>query len=163
MAWCPQAPSHYLSQCWPRSVSPYSYHSFHGMTAYINQEGDSYSKTNLQGVRLRETDMEWGYSIFQNRGWPCLGASCLILFSSFFFWIFFYLICENFPERSNITSQCVYIEYSARMLCNPITTSVATTEYSLSSSATSIIIIIRYQYHYHHPSLVYIGLSHWCR
>ena len=23
MAWCHQAPSHYLSQCWPRSVSPY--------------------------------------------------------------------------------------------------------------------------------------------
>ena len=22
MAWCPQAASHYLSQCWPRSVSP---------------------------------------------------------------------------------------------------------------------------------------------
>ena len=23
MAWCRQAPSHYLSQCWPRSMSPY--------------------------------------------------------------------------------------------------------------------------------------------
>ena len=23
MAWCRQAPSHYLSQCWPRSISPY--------------------------------------------------------------------------------------------------------------------------------------------
>ena len=23
MAWCHQAPSHYLSQCWPRSVPPY--------------------------------------------------------------------------------------------------------------------------------------------
>ena len=23
MAWCCQAPSHYLSQCWPRSLSPY--------------------------------------------------------------------------------------------------------------------------------------------
>ena len=23
MAWCPQAASHYLSQCWPRSLSPY--------------------------------------------------------------------------------------------------------------------------------------------
>ena len=23
MAWCPQAPSHYLMQCWPRSFSPY--------------------------------------------------------------------------------------------------------------------------------------------
>ena len=23
MAWCCQAPSHYLSQCWPRSISPY--------------------------------------------------------------------------------------------------------------------------------------------
>ena len=23
MAWCHQAPNHYLSQCWPRSVSPY--------------------------------------------------------------------------------------------------------------------------------------------
>ena len=23
MAWCRQAPSHYLSQCWPRSLSPY--------------------------------------------------------------------------------------------------------------------------------------------
>ena len=23
MAWCCQAPSHYLSQCWPRSMSPY--------------------------------------------------------------------------------------------------------------------------------------------
>ena len=24
MAWCHQAPSHYLSQCWPSSMSPYS-------------------------------------------------------------------------------------------------------------------------------------------
>ena len=24
LAWCPQAPSHYLSQCCPRSISPYS-------------------------------------------------------------------------------------------------------------------------------------------
>ena len=24
MAWCSQAPSHYLSQCWPRYMSPYS-------------------------------------------------------------------------------------------------------------------------------------------
>ena len=24
MAWCRQATSHYLSQCWPRSLSPYS-------------------------------------------------------------------------------------------------------------------------------------------
>ena len=24
MAWCRQAPSHYLSQCWPRSMSPYA-------------------------------------------------------------------------------------------------------------------------------------------
>ena len=24
MAWCRQAPSHYLSQCWPRSLPPYS-------------------------------------------------------------------------------------------------------------------------------------------
>ena len=23
MAWCCEAPSHYLSQCWPRSISPY--------------------------------------------------------------------------------------------------------------------------------------------
>ena len=23
MAWCRQAPNHYLSQCWPRSMSPY--------------------------------------------------------------------------------------------------------------------------------------------
>ena len=23
MAWCPQATSHYLNQCWPRSMSPY--------------------------------------------------------------------------------------------------------------------------------------------
>ena len=23
MAWCRQAPSHYLNQCWPRSLSPY--------------------------------------------------------------------------------------------------------------------------------------------
>ena len=23
MAWCRQAPSHYLSQCWPKSLSPY--------------------------------------------------------------------------------------------------------------------------------------------
>ena len=23
MAWCRRAPSHYLSQCWPRSMSPY--------------------------------------------------------------------------------------------------------------------------------------------
>ena len=23
MAWCHQAPSHYMSQCWPRSMSPY--------------------------------------------------------------------------------------------------------------------------------------------
>ena len=42
MAWCRQATSHYLSQCWPRSLSPYSVtrpqwvNSFSPCNAYIH-------------------------------------------------------------------------------------------------------------------------------
>ena len=47
MAWCRQAPSHYLSHCWPRSVSPYGIirpqwvnvwctrHCFHFFSSYM--------------------------------------------------------------------------------------------------------------------------------
>ena len=30
MAWCRQATSHYLSQCWPRSISPYGVSAWNG-------------------------------------------------------------------------------------------------------------------------------------
>ena len=35
MAWCRQAPSHYLSQCWPRSMSPYSTTQPQSFTPYF--------------------------------------------------------------------------------------------------------------------------------
>ena len=34
MAWCHQAPSHYLSQCWPRSMSPYDHNELRSQCYY---------------------------------------------------------------------------------------------------------------------------------
>ena len=36
MAWCRQAPSHYLSQCWPRSPSPYDVTDPQWVKTYFN-------------------------------------------------------------------------------------------------------------------------------
>ena len=38
MAWCHQAPSHYLSQCWPKSMSPYLYGSDDNNTWQVDWE-----------------------------------------------------------------------------------------------------------------------------
>ena len=43
MAWCRQATSHYMSQCWPRSLSP-------GHNELIN--GDYYLASNLTSITL---------------------------------------------------------------------------------------------------------------
>ena len=50
MAWCSQAPSHYLSQCWPRSMMPYSVTS----PQWVNTETISYHQIlqNLQSFRF---------------------------------------------------------------------------------------------------------------
>ena len=39
MAWCPQTTSHYLCQCWPRSMSPYDVNR----TQWVKQEIDKKS------------------------------------------------------------------------------------------------------------------------
>ena len=44
MAWCRQATSHYLSQCWPRSLSPY------GITRPQWRIFDCYNSTTLQSA-----------------------------------------------------------------------------------------------------------------
>ena len=36
MVWCHQAPSHYLSQCWPRSISPNGVTRHHWVNKWVN-------------------------------------------------------------------------------------------------------------------------------
>ena len=64
MAWCHQAPSHYLSQCWPRSMSPYGITrpqwvnilqkrpmpavAWHSLTMYIEAIVEQWSSSGVQ-------------------------------------------------------------------------------------------------------------------
>ena len=42
MAWCHQATSHYLSQCWPRSVSPYGITRQQWVKLFMSQLDNAY-------------------------------------------------------------------------------------------------------------------------
>ena len=42
MAWCRQATSHYLSQCWPRSVSPYGITRQQWVKLFMSQLDNAY-------------------------------------------------------------------------------------------------------------------------
>ena len=39
MAWCRQAPTHYLSQCWPTCITPYGVTGPHWLNGTINRTG----------------------------------------------------------------------------------------------------------------------------
>ena len=42
MAWCRQAASHYLSQCWPRSLSPYGITRPQWVKCYLHKVSDNH-------------------------------------------------------------------------------------------------------------------------
>ena len=78
MAWCRQATSHYLSQCWPRSLSPYL---IHVNKSYLSWSATgphpSVSITTLQdAVEPFEAeviqDSEWTMQIRQEDGLECV-------------------------------------------------------------------------------------------
>ena len=50
MAWCHQATSHYLSQCWPRSLSPYGIIRPQWVKQYSQDVGSSISPANNKGI-----------------------------------------------------------------------------------------------------------------
>ena len=54
MAWCHQAPSHYLSRCWPRSMSPY------GIT-----RPQCVEKKNKQNLNIKKSSYQ--YEKFQHK------------------------------------------------------------------------------------------------
>ena len=51
MAWCHQATSHYLSQCWPRSLSPY------GIT-----RPQSVKSSHCNSIQRSDTDLQMNHS-----------------------------------------------------------------------------------------------------
>ena len=61
MAWCRQATSHYLSQCWPRSVSPYGVVRPQWVLILLTPEHPkvSYSLYLVWGL-VFETEKVWG-------------------------------------------------------------------------------------------------------
>ena len=77
MAWCRQAPIHYLSQCWPRSVSPYGvtwpqwilimiivwYIYIYVLTRYIGSTRWSELELELKNLEL---ECEWVISFRAN-------------------------------------------------------------------------------------------------
>ena len=79
IAWCRQATSHYLSQCWPRSSTPY------GVTRpqwvnynfkYIMQLHSTFFQTKFQTLELTRSMMPHGVSRPQ---W----VNCVVLYDSF--------------------------------------------------------------------------------
>ena len=54
MAWCRQATSHYLSQCWPRSLSPYDVTRPQWVNR-VYQPGDNYWDNYLGALYLQVT------------------------------------------------------------------------------------------------------------
>ena len=63
LAWCRQATSHYLSQCWPRSMSPYGFtrpqwvntsrkNCWHNNTLRLRQNGDHFAEDIFKCIIL---------------------------------------------------------------------------------------------------------------
>ena len=53
MAWCRQATSHYLSECWPRSLSPYGFTRPQCVnTLRLNQNGHNFADDTLKCIFL---------------------------------------------------------------------------------------------------------------
>ena len=55
MAWCRQAPSHYLSQCWPRSMSPNGVTRPQWVNSYLNAM--SFCTRPLEAYHLKDPGM----------------------------------------------------------------------------------------------------------
>ena len=67
MAWCRQATSHYLSQCWPRSLSPYGFtrpqrvnpsHNHHMQQHYPSWDAFAAGKKIYRHVTYHHTCMQ---------------------------------------------------------------------------------------------------------
>ena len=72
MAWCRQATSHYLSQCWPRSVSPYGIiraQWVNGKKNYVHRKHNSCPDANFVSTLVWGSN--WKYiNIWDNQmGW----------------------------------------------------------------------------------------------
>ena len=58
MAWCRQATSHYLSHCWPRSLSPYGVtRPYWVNTLRLRQNGCRFADDNFKHIFLNENVM----------------------------------------------------------------------------------------------------------
>ena len=67
MAWCRQASSHYLNQCWPRSMS-LQWFDLHIIVRYLNEKTNLW--TTIKSTGYRHSLTVW-YKILFNE---CLGA-----------------------------------------------------------------------------------------
>ena len=60
MAWCHQATSHYLSQCWPRSLSPYGVTRPKWINTLRHRQNSHYFADNIfTYIFLNETILFW--------------------------------------------------------------------------------------------------------
>ena len=68
MAWCHQAASHYLSRCWPRSMSPY------GITRsqWVNMQDCSFVIFFLQNAHDRWPINWWFMKCIKNQIWSII-------------------------------------------------------------------------------------------
>ena len=73
MAWCCQATSHYLSQCWPRSVSPYMASLGHNELKLCQVEhNNSWISWYFIGLIWQAMTMEMAWRTLRQSGHPCL-------------------------------------------------------------------------------------------
>ena len=79
MAWCRQASSHYLSQCWPRSLSPYASLG-HNELIWENKFGILWTERSLESCLSRE--MIW-FEFCTISGWTSRCHICTILTTPF--------------------------------------------------------------------------------
>ena len=125
VAWCHQATSHYLSQCWPRSLSPYgvtrpqwvkcSTHWHWNKMAAIFQK--TFSNT-LSWMKIKEFQFNFHWDLFQ-RVWlttagnisaiPTLNALISIIWSLFELSLYFYTYFECIDEHYMIALWVVTI------------------------------------------------------
>ena len=72
MAWCRQAPSHYLNQCWPRSLPPYGVTRPQWVKNSVNDETDrtwitTVTVTDYTCVSVHDDVIRWKHF---PRHWP---------------------------------------------------------------------------------------------
>ena len=109
MAWCRQATSHYLSQCWPRSMSPYGITRPQWVKYVINKSNHDKQHNNHNYSLTFQLLLIWHYLIVVSLYWSAHLKN----------WHVFFLPCEHAKKRRPLLGPCFITVRMAHFLPCP--------------------------------------------